>query len=700
MNHHEELLEKIRAHANEELPMELMGVSALNPAGAMASSVRTGMFSGYKITTVVTELAEPPLVMSGLEYKMGEGTIGVVVPYDCVVVERISPSARPYGGGAGVIIRRVGDDILDWIELPRTHQSPNTFTWAYVYLPNINERLRPGAILRAGERLAKSPALLADGTWAQGVRLNVAYVDIGHACEDGVAVSARANQKGAHRVKQIISEGYGANTLPRNLYGKDGRFQAFPLPGETVREDGLILALFDYSAKEAHWQLLPEVLATPDYMTDEIFRAKFAGMTVSDVSITPNPDKGGNISSLMSESVDAILGKQRQYTQRIIDITKNSGANLSPELHRMTVVALLNREAESNPRVRLNLKRKTLPPVTVTVTLEKTVSPSVAAKWSDSVGDKGVAVKIYEPGEEPMTEDGRSVDILIERSTIIRRMTPGGLWIVYLTSLNEGHLARLRAAIGIKADGIPLNILAKRVASRVDALLVENPDLLNETIKEYIDFMGIMYPQLKEVMLAASKAELIEYLKESLTEGVRTIYPANTGHDRVGAVKMAEDKFPGTYNRLSVLDRHGKRVLTNNKVRVANIPISLLDKAPSFMGSAIAVPPINVKGMPGSLSKSRRAAGPTRLASTRLGAAETAMLATHAGVELVAELLDNSSNPRTIEKTVRAIIESETPTNLERVIDRTLPDCEFAPTPNRLTDHMLSGMGIKIEFVE
>lgn len=129
-------------------------------------------------------------------------------------------------------------------------------------------------------------------------------------------------------------------------------------------------------------------------------------------------------------------------------------------------------------------------------------------------------------------------------------------------------------------------------------------------------------------------------------------------------------KFKLTYGPVRYVGHNGKPVITRNKVRVAPIPIMLLDKiADSWLAADIGKH--SNFGIVTAMNRPDKHTRPWRRTAPRVvGETEGRLYCNYGGQLMIAELLDRSGNIATQREMPRQILRSENPSNIPCLVDR------------------------------
>jgi hypothetical protein len=237
-----------------ELKPEFLSMAALSCFPINNSSPREVMSASHFAAHIPLMRPDERTVKSGVEYELGK-YINDVRADNNAIVKAVVPRYREYGinpPSTSVFVEYEKDYedgkgmqvVIDVIDIP-TYRSNNGF-FGYDLKPTeslINLNL--GSILQEGELLAKTDSYGREGSYDFGLNANIVSMSHPSVSEDGFVISESFAKRAqlTSVIKRVIN--INKNTIPLNLYGKDGSYQFLPEIGQKVRADGLLCAIRD-----------------------------------------------------------------------------------------------------------------------------------------------------------------------------------------------------------------------------------------------------------------------------------------------------------------------------------------------------------------------------------------------------------------------------------------------------------------------
>lgn len=166
-----------------------------------------------------------------------------------------------------------------------------------------------------------------------------------------------------------------------------------------------------------------------------------------------------------------------------------------------------------------------------------------------------------------------------------------------------------------------------------------------------------------------------------------------------GVIGELGDSYPARRGPLWYRGRSGRECVTVNDIAIAEAYILLLEKTGSGW-SGVASARHQHHGLPAKLSKQDKFSLPSRANPTRiLGEAEVRLTTTATHGDIVAEMLEMSTSPAAHKCVVRSILRSETPSNIDDVLDR-----ERIPYGSSRSQvfvaHALECAGLRFKYVD
>lgn len=719
MNTHQ--IEELKAMCNQALPIVGLGLAAQSPYVANTSTVRSAMSEGQATAGLVPNNPTVPPIISGLEFQMAETTTRIMVRKSCTIIQVIAKQdgmlvshLENHAGSNGVVrqndvivIVREDDNTLHHYELTRSHRLDPKF--GFNWIRNRDVRLVKGGRLEEGTILASSPGVTEYGTYSGAISLKVLYADHLWCGEDGVVMSESATEALEYTAYQTVMVGYGNSTLPKNTYGSLDTFKAFPNVGDTIRPDGVVVSLFNYQSVLAPATMNKHALLHVDHICDNRYRAVSPGMKVVRVDVMVNKPHMSNLSPLMMEQLEPYIRNKARTIEEIMALetdwrrhnarVRNGNFNrfreednpdvlkISAELQKLIVNAGALHNGHTTSKVGLNIKQRQLPPVTVIVTLEKVYRPVIGSKGTEAYfSSKGVVTKILPDDQMP-----GGAHIMVDTSSGIKRMNTGRQHSQYVSDVAVYLTDKIRTML--KWRKVDTRHVTSVVEDKYRNMRREVEDVFN--ILE--DFYTAVVPQQAYFIKHCGDDIRRQHLEEVLVFGIILLNPANNLIDNDATVEYLEERFQPPFEPLSFVDERGILVKTSRPMRAGHMGFILVNKVPQSMASAAATSTVNQLGLPGTVQVDMRRAAPISRSSTRIGNAELSILLAACGPEAFAELMDESSNPKTTARIIEAIYRSPTPGWLTNSVDRRTH--RYNPAGNKILNHDLMVAGVKLDYI-
>jgi hypothetical protein len=304
---------------------------------------------------------------------------------------------------------------------------------------------------------------------------------------------------------------------------------------------------------------------------------------------------------------------------------------------------------------------------------------------------KGVVCQIeYNPENMPVDCDGNRADLIADPNGTIGRMNMGRLYEQYYTaSANKAH----KVICGV------LNIAPfthkEKAVNHLNSLPVET---VHVAWKMLVDFHNIINPVVYEWCMSGKVgSDKVDFLATMVAKGGYIYSPPDNDKEVMDVVKEMEDSpFRPPYGPVTYVGNSGKRVTTKRNIRIGSLYIVMLNK-PGHDWNASSTSKLHHYGVPAVLTNQDKSSKPTRKQPTRgCGESEMRNIASYCGGEFAAEIMDRNNSPQIHEVIARNIVESDHPSNIDRIVDRKEYPLGTA-RPGQIVRHILRCGGI--EFV-
>lgn len=664
--------------------IELMGlITNLQNWKPNISAPRLGMFGKQLPQALVVDGCTRDRFYVGTEVEYGKYTFKVkaMYPFEIIgLVEKfkvgIGFTSLKYNPRFTYLVRRTdGNREYDVIHLDRFCTHHNNFGFEYRLNMDVIRKAQVGKRIDPGEVFAQSPTLDEEGTWRYGVLTTTANLSTAFVTEDGFMASTEWCQ-------QMRSKGTGTITVtvPKDHYllnvnGDENHIKLFPGPGEPIREDGLVMAMRRYDDILGGVELSPREMMEVDYDFDEkvYIEAHTQNARVIDVEIW-EPDGDATQRQpvyydrdglVQEDTIKRFSKAQTEYYDNILKVYKDIVRTSRQERREIKVTKRLQRllryatgvckEIPFGQSFRTTLMRNgvALNQTQITIRYTYDVIPTIGYKFTGKWGDKGVLCKIKPRAEMPTDQYGIVADLVRAPNITINRMNPPVLF--------EQHY----------------NFVAMRIEEQIREIIRENgptPTAYKQAYELALAFYKpvspLFYEKCIQYMGWNDPRHHKRHVDSIIEKGVYIWLPPITQNIGIEGTAELEDAFPAIYGPVTFVDDEGKLRRTKDKVMIGANYIIALEKT-GHDWSAVDAPRRQVHGVPSKMSQRDRFQLPWRFQSIRFfGESEVRSYSGIIGGEWVADMLDRDNNPEVQYQIYRKIVASETPTDLEFVIDR------------------------------
>lgn len=657
-----------------ELKPTFLTINSMNPWTMHDSSSRGTMFSSSHIgQSLVVDGATPRRCQSGTEREFGKYTFKIKFPVDAQIIKVIPKFRRTIGvesinenPSSLVIYEDVATKEVGMLELIRNSVAIDNkhqhFGFKYKY-NSVEEQLYAGAFIPKDTIVADSPNIDENGNYCYGVESLVAFMSVPGIIEDGVVVSESYLDKLTTRGFEKRVATWGKKYYPLNLYGDEKRYKPFPDIGEKVRDDGLLFALRSYDDLLGPIEMNPTSLMEPDYIFDKLVYA-VPKATIVDINVIHadttkvNPTPEG-----MENQTEKYYSALISYYTSIIEVyqsllkSRKDALKITPEFHRMVVEAMSYVGFDNNPivnsmrnkenltkrKVQKLYRRNEIDDWRVEISFEYTVRPTIGFKLTDLHGGKGVICEVRHPDQMPVDKNGNRAEMIMDGDSTIKRMNFGRLYEHYI------------------------NAASRDVSNKVRAMISDHSDNENYTRAwNYLtDYYKIVSPKMYELLVSKDHSDMRAHVDAVIKDGIYLWTPTDTPVGWLDITREVNKKFPPLMEPVIY-----EGFVTEKPVLISSMYIILLEKTGSGW-SGVSSAKLQHFGIPARVSNTDKHSSPGRNQPVRiLGEAEVRLLNAVVGSDVTVDLLDQSNSPATHKAIVNNILMSNTPTNIERIVDR------------------------------
>lgn len=302
----------------------------------------------------------------------------------------------------------------------------------------------------------------------------------------------------------------------------------------------------------------------------------------------------------------------------------------------------------------------------------------------------------------PVDADGNVADIVSSPDSVPGRMNLGRLYIPYFAAAARDVRKEMLEIIGYPRDFLgPVS---------PEQLMDIPKDQWSVMMGRALQFYGIVSPTIqKELTEYCTEEEVYEWMSHVLSSHNHLHMPVEAKsqllgtpeEEDIGFDKMVleiEKNFNLVYGPVRYVAVDGTPVVTRDKVRIAPLPMMLLDKiADSWL--SVDVGKLSNFGVLASQNSVDKYSSPWKKRAPKTnGETElSGLYVSYGGRELAAELIDRNASIISQLNISRNILNSENPTRIEDALDREKFPLGTA-RPIQMTQHMMSCAGFRIVY--
>jgi hypothetical protein len=654
-----------------EVSIEALGPPGLNAFITNVSSSRTQMFCSHLGQALITQGATKKRIVTGIERELGKYTFSVKMPVDGKILKVIQRYPLTVGEGAIrenpeslVIYEDFKTKMIDCFILPKYHALHKDFGFKYV--TRNTEKLIADSHVHAGTVFAQTPSLDMDSNYKYGQEVNTAFMSVPQIIEDGVVISRSLQKRLTTRAygKRVFK--WGKKHYPLNLYPDGDRFKAYPDIGEYIRPDGLLFGLRTHDPSLAPVQMGRESIRTPDYTYDKLTYAE-PGARVIDVKVWC--ERSGKLMTPagMNEQSDRYARASSLYYKNILDeynrLKSRDSRNfrIGPMFQRMVTEAIADQGVPGQDKVQKIYRMQPLDEYRVEVTYEYDLIPTIGYKITGCHGNKGVICDVWEDWRMPVDQNGNRADLIMDGHSTTKRMNPGLMIEHYINGASRDVSERVRGMLGL--DRVSPADADIRTA-------LQSATAVNAAFEYLLSYYNAISYRMWALCEKLQGAQRVKHVESIVREGIYLWIPTDNEYPIVEVIKEIRDRFPQVHGPVKYTGSSGVESTTALPIFIASMYIMLLEKTGENW-AAVASARLQHFGIPAKLTNEDKYAAPARQQPVRtLGESEVRSWEATVGPEIVADLIDQSSNPTVHKEIIRNILRADRPNSIERVIDR------------------------------
>lgn len=482
---------KIKERLNSK--EEMLGKGLTQPFNYANSGARKLMYSLHREQSIPLLYCEPPLVGTGMENSFGVFSSSYFeAKSNFEVLGKVDKFSNIPLYKYSMIVYDMDKDMLDVID--RVSYKHITEVFGYTYNNDYIDRLSEGDIIPEGAVYKKSTSFDDQNNRMDGVNLLVGYLSCDETKEDGIEISESAADKFKSPLFKVAPIVINDNDILLNLYGEGDVYKAFPDIGEEIK-DGFLCSIRREKKEESLFTQSVNRLKTPLVSDDSVV---IKNGKVIDINVyCNNPDNLA--SSFYNSQVYKYYQENIRFCKELVAMVDSAKEekdtlNMSYELEKLYYNAKAVLEGKQY------IKDRTFSNVLMEIVVMDVIPLEEGDKLSNRYGGKGVVSKIIRDEQMPMLDNGKHLDIIINKSTYISRMNSGQMLETAITFTGNRLI-----------DLITSDQMGIFAANEIFELICEFIEILNPEEANY----------LRDTMSALDDQAIIEYIESIiLNDGI------------------------------------------------------------------------------------------------------------------------------------------------------------------------------------
>jgi hypothetical protein len=289
----------------------------------------------------------------------------------------------------------------------------------------------------------------------------------------------------------------------------------------------------------------------------------------------------------------------------------------------------------------------------------------------------------------PIDEEGNVADIVMDGAATINRMNIGRLYEQY-------YNAASRQTHNLVCNMLRVPPYLNEINAQ-DILAATDPGLLESAFQVLVGYYRIMYEPMAQWANERTES-LVEFMTTIVSHGIYIYLPPDNPKESSQIVKDIETSiYRPHYGKVSYVGNSGNCVITKDNIRVAAMYILLLEKTGDDW-SSVSSAKLQHFGVIAPLTKQDKYSNPARLQGVKgAGEAEVRIFKSYTKGNFTVEMMDRNNNPKTHKHICNAIISAPNPTNIDKLVNRTLmPYGEVKPL--MLIRHITECAGFRFKY--
>lgn len=621
----------------------------------------------------VIKYSTPRKIMSGEEPEYAKTARKVEL--DCpAVVEEVffvkdpfNKSEPLYWGAYFVIFKSLEDGHFFMLEMPKFHTQNMDLGFEFHYKNDLMRKLKKGAEFKKGTVFGQSGRITENNEWCPGVEMRVAPMSHPATEEDAIIISESFARKVGVTFRKTIDYQWNENEyIPLNLYGDENIHQPFPLAGEPVREDGIVMAFRRKDVQNALVGLTKKSLMEVDTMYDICYRAE-PGSIIADIKVETDRYKNQSNNKKAHKPtrphtlyLELYEKSYNEFYNDVVNWYKRKKRDLRQNQLLPIDGALWNFIFRSMGGITVDygytgtgkyhpIKRKfqhiPLKDWRVVINIRQDLDAKVRFKMTGMQGDKVTIGQIWPDERMPVDDHGERAEAIIGNFPAFKRQV--------LTSLIE----------------LDTNFFNIHIYKEIKGHL--NEGKYEAAWNSAITFYQTVSPEFAELMEILDADERIAHLEHiSKDENEFSVW-FKSDSKRVGIeitkhlLEQYKDIKP---TPVTYINDYGDKIRTLQPIPITSVYYIMLDKFGEDISSQ-STPKLNIFGLPTSLSKHERSRNFYRAQLNRnVGETEGRLFINQKGGAAAVRALTLANSPEMLEVAIERIMRAPNPFTIQHLV--------------------------------
>ena len=254
--------------------------------------------------------------------------------------------------------------------------------------------------------------------------------------DDAFVISKSLAKRFTHAVVARKEITIDINSRPLNMYGDDTDYRCFPDIGNTVRDDGILMALRKIDSNSFLTDFTNDELSVPRHMHDNLIMTP-PGATIVDVNVYINHKQLRKIEDTCYTQLLEYNQLHNTYYSSVIDVFEDltkKGYQCNQAFNNLVTRCKCLCYTRGGKSMILVDKKDIIENVKLEIVYAYNQPISNGYKLSGSDGSKGVVSAIWEDEDMPVSIHGVRADIIITAESPFNRLN-GGQFIEQFLSL-------------------------------------------------------------------------------------------------------------------------------------------------------------------------------------------------------------------------------------------------------------------------